>query len=142
MSNNVKIIVSAVIMAIVVSLLFMVVPITDTFIVSYLFILIAIMSIALSLCVFGKRETTKAPQGHAFVYTAVIYSIISVIFSVIACLISLSVLWTLVIHIAVLAVFVIRTIAITAGSEYINKTHEKAEEKHKEFVKEKESYWR
>ncbi|MGM9552636.1 MAG: hypothetical protein ACI3XA_10320 [Clostridia bacterium] len=142
MNNNTKIIISAIIMAVVVSLLFIVVPITDTFIVSYIFTLIAIIGIALSLCVFGKRETTKTPQGHAFVYTAVIYSIISVFFSVIACLISLYVLWTLVIHIAVLAVFIIRIIAITAGSEYINEVDSKAEQKHKEFIKEKENYWR
>ena len=142
MNNNVKIIVSAIIMAVVVSLLFVVVPITDTFIVSYIFTLIAIIGIALSLCVFGKKEITKAPQGHVFVYTAVVYSIISAIFSVIACLVPFSVLWTFVIHIAVLAVFVTRTIAITAGSEYINKVDSKTEEKHKKFQKEKESYWK
>lgn len=141
MSNNGKVIISAVIMAVVVSLLFLVVPITDEFVVSYIFTLIAIGGIALSLCVFGKSETTKAPQGHAFIYTAVVYAIVSVIFSVIACVVPLSVLWTLVIHVAILAVFVIRTIAITGGSEYINEIDKKAEEKHKEFQKEKESYW-
>ena len=142
MSNNVKIIVSAVIAAMVVSLLFVVVPITSTFIVSYIFALIAIIGIASSLYVFGKNETTKAPQGHAFIYTAAIYSIISVIFSIIACVFTFSIAWTVVIHTAILAVFVIRTIALTAGSEYINKLDSEAEEKHEKFQKEKENYWR
>lgn len=142
MSNNVKIIVSAVIMAVVVSLLFLVVPITGTFVVSYIFALIAIAGIASGLYAFGKSETTKAPQGHAFVYTAVVYAIISVIFSVIACVAALSLKITMIIHIAVLAIFVIMTIALVSGSEFINKTEIRVEEKNKEFQKEKESYWR
>lgn len=141
MNNNRKIISSAIIMAIVVSLLFMVVPITGAFITSYVYTLIAIIGIAASLLVFGKKETTKAPQGHAFVYTAAVYAIVCVIFSIIACVIPLSAPWTVVVHTAILAVFIIRTISLTAGSEYINKVDRKAEEKHQEFIKEKESYW-
>ena len=96
----------------------------------------------MSLCMFGKGETTKAPQGHAFIYTAVLYSILSLIFSVIACLSSLSVLWAIIIHSAILAVFVIRAITLTAGSEYINKVEQRAEQKHAEFKKEKADYWK
>lgn len=142
MSNNVKIIVSAVIMAVVVSLLFLVVPITGTFVVSYIFALIAIAGIASGLYAFGKSETTKAPQGHAFVYTAVVYAIISVIFSVIACVATLSTTWTVIVHVAILAIFVIRIITLTAGSEYINRVEKVAEEKHKEFQKKKADYWK
>lgn len=142
MSNNTKIILSAFIMAVVVSLLFLVVPITGAFVVSYLFALIAIASIAFSLASFGKSETTKAPQGHAFIYTAVTYAIINVVFSIIACIFTLSIKWTIVIHIAIFALFMVRAIALVAGSEYINKLDKASEEKHKEFQKEKENYWR
>ena len=38
----------------------------------------------------------------------------------------------------VVALFIIRTIAITAGSECINKVDSKTEEKHKEFQEEKQ----
>ena len=142
MNNNSKIVASALISAIVVSLLFFIVPINTAFVISYVFALIAIAGIALSLCVFGKRETTKAPQGHSFVYAAVIYSIVSVVFSIISCVADLSAAWTLVPHIAILAFFIIRIIALTAGSQYINKIEEKAEIKHTEFQKEKETYWK
>ena len=142
MNNNAKIILSAIIIAVVVSLLLLVVPITGAFIVSYVFTLIAIIGIAMSLCMFGKGETTKAPQGHAFIYAAVLYSILSLIFSVIACLASLSVLWAIIIHSAILTVFVIRAITLTAGSEYINKVEQRAEQKHAEFKKEKADYWK
>lgn len=142
MNHNSKIIASALISVIVVSALFFIVPITTAFIISYVFALIAIAGITLSLCVFGKKETTKAPQGHSFVYTAVVYSIVSVIFSIVSCVADLSAAWTIVPHIAILAFFVIRIIALTAGSQYINKIEEKAEIKHKEYQKEKESYWK
>lgn len=142
MDHNSKIIVSALISAVVVSLLFFIIPITMAFIISYIFALIAIAGIALSLCVFGKKKVTKAPQGHSFVYTAVIYSIVSVIFSIISCLADLSAAWTLVPHIAILAFFIIRIIALTVGSQYINRIEEKAEIRHKEFQKEKEDYWK
>jgi len=142
MNHNSKIITSALISAIVISSLFFIVSITLAFIISYVFALIAIAGIALSLCVFGKKETTKAPQGHSFVYTAVVYSIVSAIFSIVSCVADLSAAWTVVPHIAILAFFVIRIIALTAGSHYINKVEEKAEFKYKEFQNEKEKYWK
>ena len=142
MNHNSKIIASALISVIVISSLFFVVPITAAFIISYAFALIAIACIVLSLCMFGKKETTKAPQGHSFVYTAVVYSIVSVIFSIISCVADLSAAWTVVPHIAILAFFIIRIIALTAGSQYINKVGEKVEIKHKDFQKEKENYWK
>lgn len=141
MTNNVKIIFSAFIMAIIVSMLLLVVPITGVFITSYIFTLIAIIGIVASLVTFGKYETTKAPQGHAFIYTTVIYSIFNVIFSVIACMVNLSILWTIVIHTTILGIFVIIIIAISSGSDYINKVNKVAEEKHKEFIDEKKTYW-
>ena len=59
MNHNSKIVASALISAIVVSLLFFIVPISTAFIISYIFALIAIIGIALSLCAFGKKKTTN-----------------------------------------------------------------------------------
>lgn len=141
MTNNVKIIISAFIMAIIVSILFLIVPITGVFITSYIFTLIAIIAITLSLLTFGKYATTKAPQGHAFVYTTVIYSIFNIIFSIIACIVNLPILWTIVIHTIILGIFIIIIISISSGSDYTNKVNKVAEEKHKEFINEKKTYW-
>ena len=142
MNHNLKIIASALIIAGVISLLFFIVPITAAFIISYVFELISIAGIAVSLCVFRKKETTKAPQGYAFIYTTFVYSIVSVIFSIIANVANLSAAWTAIPHIAILAFFVGRVIALTAGSQYINQVGDKAEIKNAEFQKEKQSYWR
>lgn len=141
MKNNIKIISSAVIVASVVSLLFMVVPVTDAFVISYVFTLIGICGVAGSLCVFAKRNN-KAPQGFAYISSAITYVIVSLFFSVIACIVVLSLKWTLVIHIGILAVFVIRIIALSSSNEYISKLDEVSNEKSKEFQKEKQKYWK
>lgn len=141
MKNNIKIISSAVIVAIVVSLLFMVVPVTDAFIISYIFTLISICGVAITLCLFGKGNN-KAPQGFAYVSSAVTYVVVGLIFSVIACIFALSLKWTLVIHVAILAVFVIRIIAISSSNEYISDLDEESNKKSKEFQKEKQNYWK
>ena len=140
--NDIRIIVSAVIAAIVVTLLFFLADITNVFITDYIFALIAIIGITVSLICFNKNNITKPPQGHSFIYTAVIYGIVSVIFSIVAYYVPFSLKVTIIAHIAIFAVFVIRTIALVSGSEYINKVDETAEEKHNKFKKEKESYWK
>ena len=140
MKNNIKIILSDVIVAVVVSLLFMVVPVTDAFVISYVFTLIGICGVAGSLCIFGKGRN-KAPQGFAYISSAVTYITVSLIFSVIACVVVLSLKWALVIHIGILAVFVIRIIALSSGNEYINNLDEESNKKSKEFQKEKQNYW-
>lgn len=141
MNNNVKIILSAVIAALVVSLLFLVVPVTSTFIASYIFALIAISSIAVSLCIYGKGNN-KAPQGFGYINVAVIYAVVSTIFSVIACVIPLDIRWTVVVHVGILAVFVIVAVALSSGNQHIVKLDNQAEEKRKEFEKEKNTYWK
>ena len=141
MNNNAKIALSALIAVLVISLLFIIVPITSAFIVSYIFTLIAIVGIAFSLVIFGKG-VAKVPQGHAFVNISVTYAVVCIIFSVIACVARLSLKWTLVPHIAIFAIFAIIAVALTSGSEYINDLDKKAEEKHREFEKEKENYWK
>lgn len=145
MNNNIRIVLSSVIAAVVVSLLYFIVPVTDTFVVSHIFSLIAIGSIAVSVYVFGKGNN-KAPQGFAYIYTAIAYAVVSTVASVIACAVAnfrpFPIAITIVAHIAILAFFVIRAIALSAGNEYIEKVGEKAEEKHKEFEKEKATYWK
>ena len=141
MKNNIKIISSAVIVVAVVSLLFMVVPVTDAFVISYVFTLIGICGVTGSLCIFGKGSN-KAPQGFTYISSAVTYVIISLIFSVVACIVVLSLKWTLVIHIGILAAFVIRIIALSSSNEYISKLDEVSNEKSKEFQKEKQNYWK
>ena len=141
MKNNIKIILSAVIIAAVVSLLFLVVPVTGAFVISYIFTLVGICGVAGSLCVFGNGNN-KAPQGFAYISSAVTYVIVNLIFSVIACVIVLSLKWTLVIHVGILAVFVIRIITLSSGNEYTSKLDEVSNEKSKEFQKEKQNYWK
>ena len=141
MNNKIKIILSAVIAALAVSLLFLVVPVTDTFICSYVFTLIAIGGIAASLCIYGKGNN-KSPQGFGYISAAGIYAVISVIFSIIACIFTLTVLWTLVIHVGILAVFAIITIALSSGNQHIAKLDNQSAEKRKEFEKQKSTYWK
>lgn len=144
MNNNIRIVLSSVIAAVVVSLLYLVVPVTDTFVVSHIFSLIAISGIAVSLCVFGKGSN-KAPQGFAYIYTAVTYAVVSTVVSVVVCIIAyykhFPIAITLVVHIAILAVFAIRAIAINSGNEYIEKIGGETKSKHTHFETEKSKYW-
>ena len=140
MSRNGKIILSAIIAIAAVSMLFAVVPINETFIVSYIFADIAICFVAGTVYAYGKGSA-KAAAGLSYIYTSVIYAALSVIFSLIACIVSLPLKWTLTVHIMLLAVFAIRIIASSAGSDYVNELDKKAEEKHNEFVNEKKDYW-
>ena len=141
MSRSGKIILSAVVAIAAVSTLFAVVPASGTFITSYVFAVIAICGIAGTVCVYGKG-TSKAVAGLSYIYTSVVYAVLNVIFSVVACLIPLPTLWTLVVHIILLAVFAIRIITSSAGSDYVNEVDKRNEVKHKVFLNEKEEYWK
>ena len=141
MKNNIKIISSAVIVAAIITMLFMVIPITDAFIISYVFTLIGVCGVAGSLCVFGNGSN-KSPEGFAYIYSAITYVVISLIFSVIACVVTLVLTWTLIIHIGILAVFVIRIHALSSGNEYISKLDEVSNEKSNKFQTEKQNYWK
>lgn len=141
MSRNGKIILSAVVAIAAVSMLFAVVPINETFIVSYIFADIAICFVAGTVYAYGKGSA-KAAAGLSYIYTSVIYAALSVMFSLVACIVSLPLKWILTVHIILLAVFAIRIITSSAGSDYINELDKKAEEKHNEFVNEKKDYWR
>ena len=141
MSRNSKIILSAVVAIAAISTLFAVVPTNGTFITSYVFAVIAICGIAGTVCVYGKGKS-KAAGGLSYIYTSIVYAVLNVIFSVVACLIPLPTLWTLVVHIILFAVFAIRIITSSAGSDYTNEIDKRNEEKHKAFLNEKEKYWK
>ena len=141
MSKNFKIILIGLIAIGAISTLFAVVNVDETFVISYVFADIAICGIVGTLCAYGKGSS-KAVAGLSYIYTSIVYAVLNVIFSVIACLIPLPALWTLVVHIILLAVFTIRIITSSAGSDYVNEVDKKAEDKHNEFLKEKENYWK
>ena len=141
MSRNSKIILSAVVAIAAVSTLFAIVPTSGTFITSYVFAVIAICGIAGTVCVYGKGKS-KAVAGLSYIHTSVAYAVLNVIFSAVACYVPLSVVWTLVVHIILLAVFAIRIITSSAGSDYVNEVDKRNEVKHKVFLNEKEKYWK
>ena len=141
MSRNGKIILSAVVAIAAISTLFAVVPASGTFITSYVFAVIAICGIAGTVCVYGKGKS-KAVGGLSYIYTSIVYAVLNVIFSVIACLIPLKLLWTLVVHLILLAVFVIRIITSNSGSDYVNEVDKRTDEIHKKFLNEKKDYWK
>lgn len=141
MIRSSKIILSAAVAIAAISTLFAVVPTSGTFITSYVFAVIAICGIAGTVCVYGKG-TSKAVAGLSYIYTSVVYAVLNVAFSVVACLIPLPTLWTLVVHIILLAVFTIRIITSNIGSDYVNEIDKRNEEKHNNFLNEKEDYWK
>ncbi|MBQ6998647.1 MAG: hypothetical protein IJN62_02545 [Clostridia bacterium] len=133
------VILTAVITAIAITMLFLVVPITGTFIVSYIFALIAIGLVSLTLF-FSKSENEITYLAN--INTSVTYAVINIIISIIACLIPIATLLTFVIHFGLLSAFVIREIVTTSGGKYIDKLDKQAEEKHKAVGIEKETYWK
>ena len=141
MSRNGKIILSAVVAIAAISTLFAVVPINDTFIVSYVFAVIAICGITGAVCVYGKGSS-KAVGGLSYIYTSIVYAMLNIIFSVVACVMPLTLTWTLVVHIILLAVFSIRIMTSGAGSDYVNEVDKKNKTKHDEFLNEKKYYWK
>lgn len=140
MNKNGKIILSAVVAIAAISTSFAVVPTSGTFITSYIFAVIAICGIAGTICIYGKGSP-KAVAGLSYIYTSVVYAAVSTIFSVIACLVPLNIIWTFVVHVILLAVFAIRIITSSAGSDYVNDVDKRNEEKHNKFLNEKKDYW-
>ena len=141
MNRNGKIILSAAIAIAAISTLFAVVQPNGTFVTSYVFAIIAICGIAGTILVYGKGNS-KAVSGLSYIYTSIIYAVLNVIFSVVACLVSLTLFWTLVVHIILLAIFAIRIITSSAGSDYVNEVDKRNEAIHKAFLNEKKDYWK
>ncbi len=141
MNRNGKIILPAVVAIAAISTLFAVVPTSGTFITSYVFAVIAVCGIAGTVCVYGKGSS-KAVAGLSYIYTSIVYAVVSTIFSVIACLVPLAWIWTLVVHIILIAIFAIRMITLSVGSDYVNDVDKRNAEKHNKFLNEKKDYWK
>ena len=141
MDNVKRVILSSIIVAIIISLLFIVVPITGQFIIAYIFALIAIIGIAISLILFTKGKI-KPPQGISFIYVTVIYAIINIIYSIIAYVVKMNTNWMLIIHIAILGLLVIVTMTLSSGNEYIKNVEKNAEIKHQKYKEEEKNYWK
>lgn len=139
MKRTYKIILSAVIFIGVPSMLFAVIPVTKVFVISYSAAVVATLMIAGTLIACGGQTPAV---GYAYDYTAITYAVVSTVFSVIACLIPVAVVWTFIIHAALLALFAIRFIALSAGGDYINELDGEAEKKHSGFLEEKKNYWK
>ena len=102
-----------------ISLLFFIIPITPAFVISYIFIIIAIIILMRTFTTFGKGNN-GVPQSYANIQIACGYVVATLIFSLFAyLLLSYSILWTTIIHIAILGVFAIIFLTIGARNEYI-----------------------
>ena len=126
-----------------ISLLFFIIPITPAFIVSYIFTIIAIIILMRTFATFGKGNN-GVPQSYANIQVVCGYVVASLIFSVFAnILLSFNILWTVIIHIAILGVFAIVFLTIGVGNDYISKLdNQEPTEERKKFVEEKKNYWK
>ncbi len=126
-----------------ISLLFFILPITPAFVISYIFTIIAIIIFMRRFITFGKGND-GVPQSYANIYITSIYLAAVLIFSLLAyVLFSFSILWTTIIHIAILGVFGIVFLTIGAGNDYISKLdNQEPTEERKKFVEEKKNYWK
>lgn len=126
-----------------ISLLFFIIPITPAFVISYIFTIIAIIILMRTFTTFGKGDN-GVPQSYANIQIACGYVVATLIFSLFAyLLLSYSILWTLIIHIAILGVFCIVFLTIGAGNDYISKLdNQETTEERKKFVEEKKNYWK
>jgi hypothetical protein len=149
LSNTLKIVVGAILLAVVVSLLWLVIPASPIWICSYVFALIAIACLAVSFVAYLYRST-GIPMAHAFPLTALKYASLNIGISIAAVSIDLmlvidfrivNILYAL-IHIGIFVFFVIRVLAMLSAGENINVVGERAEERHKKLNKDKENYWK
>lgn len=143
MNNNTRIYLIGLIAIGLISLLFFIIPITPAFIISYIFTIIAIVILMRTFATFGKGNN-GVPQSYANIQIACVYVVATLIFSLFACIfLSFSILWPLIIHIAILGVFGIIFLTIGAGNEYISKLdNQEPTEERKKFVEEKKNYWK
>lgn len=126
-----------------ISLLFFILPITPAFVISYIFTIISIAIFMRTFTTFGKGNN-DIPQSYANIYISCGYIIAVLIFSLLAYLLfSYNILWTTIIHIAILGVFGIIFLTIGAGNDYISKLdNQEPTEERKKFVEEKKNYWK
>ena len=142
-TSGISVVVSALLAAVVVSLLWLVIPPSDVWTISYIFALVAIVGMATSIFLAARH----VPQGYSFPTIAGYYAIASAVFSVIAISCDLievhfpPVLYAI-IHIVIFACFAIFLNMLFTGSRYIEKVGERAEQKHEELNQDKKDYWK
>ncbi len=126
-----------------ISLLFFIIPITPVFIISYIFTMIAIVILMRAFANFGK-ENNGVPQSYANIYITCGYVLATLIFSLFSYIfLSFNILWTLIIHVAILGVFGIIFLVIGTENEYISKLdNQEPTEERKKFIEEKKNYWK
>lgn len=143
MNNNNRIYLIGLITIGLISLFFFILPITPAFIISYIFTIIAIFIFMRTFATFDKGNN-GVPQSYANIQIASGYVVTTLIFSLFACIfLSFSIVWTLIIHVAILGVFGIIFLVIGTSNEYISKLdNQEPTEERKKFVKEKKNYWK
>lgn len=126
-----------------ISLLFFIIPITPAFVISYIFTIIAIVILMRTFATFGKGNN-GIPQSYTNIQIVCGYVVSSLIFSGFANIfLSFNILWTTIIHIAILGVFAIIFLTIVVGNEYISKLdNQEPTEERKKFIEEKKNYWK
>lgn len=141
MKNRINLI--GLITIVLISLLYFVIPITPAFIISYIFTIIAIVILMRTFATFGKGNN-GIPQSYANIQIACRYLVSTLIFSLFAYIfLSFSILWTLIIHIAILGVFGIVFLVIGTGNENISELdNQEPTEERKKFVEQKKNYWK
>jgi hypothetical protein len=126
MNNKTRILLISIILASIVSLAFLIVPITANFIIGYVFSILGIISVA-GTALIPAGENAKFPQDYAFPHVAVTYLVINILLSVIVILLEIIRIFTLpfviflVVQIALLGFFIIRIILLFSGKEHIEK---------------------
>ena len=140
MTKNTRIILAALLAMIAVSTLYVVVPISVSFVASHIFVCLSIIFIACSLIFFGKKKA-KSVAGTSYVILAIGYNIAAVVFSAVGCL-CFSGKWTIVGHVILLIIYLIITILTSIGSDHINQDDKRNSEKRPQFEKEKADYWK
>jgi len=110
--------------------MFVIIPATPNFIIAYIFTLIGISSLIISTLILTKKNV-KIPQDIPYLSTAWTYLLISLLISIIGIAVGVflpPILFAL-IHVILLAVFIIRIIILSAGKEHIDNYDAKANDK-------------
>ena len=97
----------------------------------------------ITFATFGKGNN-GVPQSYANIQIVCSYVVASLIFSVFANIfLSFNILWTVIIHIAILGVFSTIFLTIGVGNDYISKLdNQEPTEERKKFIAEKKNYWK
>ncbi len=130
MNNKFRVIAIGIVLVVVISLLFLVVPVTTHFIIAYVFSLLGILGLILSTVLLAGKNL-NIPQSIPLFSTAWQYLLVNLLFSLAGNFLSefLSPLWFTLIHIFILAGFVIFLIVLSGGKEYIDQKNVRVKEK-------------